>query len=415
MSLATSNRDGGRTSESGHLRAIQKVITGEVLTGLNVSQRSAGANMSVDVAIGDAIIPRADGTYGHPAWNDAVYNQVIATADVSNPRRDIIVMYIDYATTPSTGVSNNTNGVVKIKAVAGTPAGSPADPTDAAIQSSVGASNPYVKLARVRVAAGASSITNSVIDDLRTMAQALNNGGWQSTKPAALTYTSFSSTTKSGVIATNTDLRATVQAGHRIAFWQLTGGWKYGIIHAITASTITVFFGQSYTLVNEALYLGKTSGEYAPMGFDADPNIWKVEVYDTSVRQGNTPTKNVWYVPSGSTCNITLDPGKYTMGYEAGYRVHGVGTSTYVAGRTTISTTTNTETDTQFSSAEGSDQPTGGVMTLNTQAKRQKIVTVASQTTYRLLGQSDCQSTMGTTNGFEANARIYAYSAYIAI
>ena len=42
MSLATSNRDGGRTSESGHLRAIQKVITGEVLTGLNVSQRSAG-------------------------------------------------------------------------------------------------------------------------------------------------------------------------------------------------------------------------------------------------------------------------------------------------------------------------------------------------------------------------------------
>ena len=118
MSLATSNRDGGRTSESGHLRAIQKVITGEVLTGLNVSQRSAGANMSVDVAIGDAIIPRADGTYGHPAWNDAVYNQVIGTADVSNPRRDIVVMYIDYSVTPSTGVSNNTNGVVKISVVA---------------------------------------------------------------------------------------------------------------------------------------------------------------------------------------------------------------------------------------------------------------------------------------------------------
>lgn len=413
MSLATSNRDGGRTSESGHLRAIQKVITGEVLTGLNVSQRSAGANMSVDVAIGDAIIPRADGTYGHPAWNDAVYNKVIGTADVSNPRRDIVVMYIDYSVTPSTGVSNNTNGVVKISVVAGTPAGSPVDPSDAAIQSAVGASNPFIKLARVRVAAGASSITNSVIDDLRIMAQAINNGGWQSKKPAVLTYTSFSSTTKSGVIATDTDLRATVQVGHRIAFWQLTGGWKYGIIHAITASTITVFFGQSYTLVNEAIYLGKTSGEYAPMGFDADPNIWKVEVYDATARQGNSPTKNVWYVPSGSTCNITLDPGKYTMGYEASNRTHADG-STYLASRTTISTTTNTETDVQFTAGSASDQPTVGTMTLTGQHKRQKVVTVAAQTTYRLLAFSNCGGTMGTTCGFESNARIYAYSAYIA-
>lgn len=413
MSLATSNRDGGRTSESGHLRAIQKVITGEVLTGLNVSQRSAGANMSVDVAIGDAMIPRSDGTYGHPAWNDAVYNQAITTADVSNPRRDIVVMYIDYSVTPSTGVSNNTNGVVKIAVIAGTPAGSPSDPSNAAIQSAVGASNPYIKLARVRVAAAASSITNSVIDDLRIMAQAINNGGWQSTKPAVLTYTSFSSTTKSGVIATDIDLRSTVQVGHRIAFWQLTGGWKYGIIHTITTNTITVFFGQSYTLNNEAIYISKTSPDYAPMGFDPDPNIWKVEVYDATSRQGNSPAKATWYVPSGSTCNITLDPGKYIMGHEASNRTHADG-STWVASRTTISTTTNTETDVQFTAGSSLDQPTVGTMTLTGQHKRQKVVTVAAQTTYRLLASSNCGGTMGTACGFESNARIYAYSAYIA-
>ena len=73
MSFGTSNRDGGKTSESGHLRAIQKVIAGEVLSGLNVSQRAAGVNMSVDIAVGDAVLPRSDGTYGHPAYNDAVY------------------------------------------------------------------------------------------------------------------------------------------------------------------------------------------------------------------------------------------------------------------------------------------------------------------------------------------------------
>jgi hypothetical protein len=143
---------------------------GGVLQGLGVSQRGAGANMSVDIAIGDAIIPRSDATYGHPCFNDAVLNKTITTADPSNPRRDIVIMYVDYTVTPSTGVSNNTNGVVATKVVAGTPAGSPVDPSDSALQSAAGSGNPYIKLARVRVGAGVTSIGNSVIDDLRTLA-----------------------------------------------------------------------------------------------------------------------------------------------------------------------------------------------------------------------------------------------------
>jgi len=169
MSLGTSNRDGGKTSESGHLRALAKIVTGDIITGLNAVQRAAGVNMSVDVQVGDAFVRRSDGTYAHPVFNDAVYNQVISAADGSNPRRDIVVIYVDYGQTPSTAVSNNTNGVVKIKVVNGTPAGSPVDPNGAAIQASVGAGNPYSILARVRVPAGQTSISNSLIDDLRTM------------------------------------------------------------------------------------------------------------------------------------------------------------------------------------------------------------------------------------------------------
>jgi len=169
MSLGTSNRDGGKTSESGHLRALAKIVTGDIITGLNAVQRAAGVNMSVDVQVGDAFVRRSDGTYAHPVFNDAVYNQVISAADGSNPRRDIVVIYVDYGQTPSTAVSNNTNGVVKIKVVNGTPAGSPVDPNGAAIQSSVGAGNPYSILARVRVPAGQTSISNSLIDDLRVM------------------------------------------------------------------------------------------------------------------------------------------------------------------------------------------------------------------------------------------------------
>lgn len=169
MSLGTSNRDGGKTSESGHLRALGKVVDGDVITGLAVSQRAAGANMSVDVAVGDAFVRRSDGSYAHPVFNDAVYNQIITTADGSNPRRDILVLYVDYGQAPSTAVSNNTNGVVKIKMVNGVAAGSPVDPSDSAIQSSVGAGNPWTKLARVRVPAGQTSITNTLIDDLRSL------------------------------------------------------------------------------------------------------------------------------------------------------------------------------------------------------------------------------------------------------
>ena len=172
MSLGTSNRDGGKTSESGHLRALATLVTGDVIAGLNAVQRAAGVNMSVDVQVGDAFVRRSDGSYAHPVFNDAVYNQVISAADGSNPRRDIVVIYVDYGQTPSTAVSNNTNGVVKIKVVNGTPAGSPVDPSAPTIQASVGAGNPYSILARVRVPAGQTSISNSLIDDLRSMTTA---------------------------------------------------------------------------------------------------------------------------------------------------------------------------------------------------------------------------------------------------
>ena len=177
MSWGTSNRDGGKTSESGHLRIISKIITGNVVTGLGVVQRAAGANMSVDIGIGDGIVMRSDGVYGHQVFNDAVENKTVTTADGSNPRRDIVVVYVDYGQTPSTLISNNTNGVVKSMIVAGTPAGSPTDPSDATIQSAVGSGNPWFKLARVRVPAGQTSITNSLIDDLRAFAGAKDQPG----------------------------------------------------------------------------------------------------------------------------------------------------------------------------------------------------------------------------------------------
>lgn len=276
MSLATSNRDGGRTNEAGHLRGVTKGFLGRVLSGLNVSQRGAGANMSVDVAIGDAIIQRSDGTYGHPAWNDAVYNQAIAAADGSNPRRDIVVMYIDYNETPSTGVANNTNGVVKITSVSGTAAGSPVDPSNATIQSAVGSGNPFIKLARVRVAAGATSISNSVIDDLRVMATAQAQGGWIYDDVNTWTYASTSSFTVAGV-----DVTDQFPAGARLRIMQ-GGSVKYFKVLSSsfsTNTTVNLLAVTGTTLANSPIDKPAYSYDYAPTGF---PVPLRGESYSTS-------------------------------------------------------------------------------------------------------------------------------------
>lgn len=290
MSLATSNRDGGRTNEAGHLRGVTRGFIGEVLNGLNVTQRTAGANMSVDVAIGDAIIQRSDNTYGHPAWNDAAYNQVIAAADGSNPRRDIIVMYIDYGQTPSTGVANNTNGVVKITSVAGTAAGSPVDPSNVTIQSAVGSGNPFIKLARVRVAAGSTSVTNSVIDDLRLMATAQLHGGWVYDTLFSWVYASASSFTIAGVDATSQ-----FPVGARLAFYQ-AGTLKYFTVLSAafsTNTTVTVDGGGTYVVANVPIDRPAFSYQNSPSGFPRSVLNDQLEGYTEIARTTLTATATV--------------------------------------------------------------------------------------------------------------------------
>lgn len=138
-------------------RMFMSAITGRgegVVYGFAVAQRGAGANMSVDIAKGAAVIFGDDneqqGTYG--VVNDATTNVVIAAADPTNPRIDLVV-----ARVRDSFYSGGTNAWA-MEIVQGTAAGSPVDPA---------VPNGTLTLARVAIAAAAGSILNANITDLR--------------------------------------------------------------------------------------------------------------------------------------------------------------------------------------------------------------------------------------------------------
>lgn len=125
---------------------------------LAVSQRGAGANMSVDVAAGTAYVEgdTADEQPTYRVRNDATRNLTIDAADATNPRIDLVVAEVLDAA--FTGASN----LWRLRVVKGTPAAGPTPPATP---------DTALVLAQVTVAAAAASITDAAIADSRPRAQ----------------------------------------------------------------------------------------------------------------------------------------------------------------------------------------------------------------------------------------------------
>lgn len=162
--------NGVKTDSEGHHKFQSQLFTAGVptnyaTTSLKVVQRGAGANMSIDVSIGMALLITPDLKQSYDAWIDAAKNVAVTVADATNPRIDRVVAWIDPTTFAS--ASNNSPGSFKFSVIAGTPAASPTAPTDSAVQTALGTNIAWVPLASILVAAGAANITNAVITDTR--------------------------------------------------------------------------------------------------------------------------------------------------------------------------------------------------------------------------------------------------------
>lgn len=120
---------------------------------LKVTQRGAGANMSVDVAAGRGVIPGPSGSY--VVTSDDVENLAIAAAPgAGNGRIDLVVARA--RDEQAMGVGADNDWVLEV--ITGTPGASPTVPATPAYAT---------PLARVTLTDATSSITNAIITDAR--------------------------------------------------------------------------------------------------------------------------------------------------------------------------------------------------------------------------------------------------------
>lgn len=126
-------------------------------THLQVSEKSGTPDMSVDVAGGRAYIQGTEATYQglYFVENRGTTNLSVTAADGTYERHDLVVAKVE-----DSSYSGGTDAW-SLAVVAGTPAASPSDPTAPANS---------ITLARINVTAGATSITDAMIDDLRASA-----------------------------------------------------------------------------------------------------------------------------------------------------------------------------------------------------------------------------------------------------
>lgn len=218
-------------------------------------------------------------------------------------------------------------------------------------------------------------------------------------------YSSWSSTTRIGVITVPSNATAKYSAGMRIRITQSTGGTKYGIIHAVSSTSLTVFFASGYTLNNEAISNPYWSCVKVPFGFPASRRNFELETSTSGFTQ-SSPSASTWY---NSSINLPVGIGMM-LGWQA--NIFAIKTSGPIDISCTLSTTTNSETDADYTSRHY----TTGVNESASPAGKQSGKVTAAAATYSLLiytPQSSTSSIRLLGGASSGNTLISAVSAYI--
>lgn len=221
------------------------------------------------------------------------------------------------------------------------------------------------------------------------------------------TYASWASSTRIGTITVPTNATTKYQAGMRVKITQSTGGTKYGIIHKVEATLLTVHFPSGTTLNNEAITSPSYSSLKAPYGFPVNPSSWVLEFTDSAERAQSSPSVNTWYNQGSSS--LVLGIGEYDAYYKVQLETLRSGAG-YIDSQVSLSTSNNSESDTKWTSWVFVSNTTNNI---DYHYVRRRL-TVTSQTTYYLI--SRCQNSGQTTLDYRGNngdTIINAVSAYL--
>lgn len=204
--------------------------------------------------------------------------------------------------------------------------------------------------------------------------------GWTTTGES-WTYSAWSSTTRIGEITVPTDATVKYIAGMRVKITQSTGGTKYGIIHKVEATKLHIFFGQLYTLNNEAITSPQYSIAYIPLGFPLnDKNTdWSVELNDTTQHTQGSAVDNTWY--NLGSLSLSVGVGDWILEYTGIFLVTPatVSTASYPVVESCLSTANNTSYDDELKCSFGGNN-TGQITSW--QARNKEITLSSAQTFY---------------------------------
>lgn len=139
-----------------------------ILTDMLVSEKAAGADMSVDVSVGNIYLKRD--SFCRPCWTDAITNVAINNNVEANPRITTIIAYVDLVN--PAGAAGQGADVGYLFAVDGVAAASPVAPNASAIEAVIGTSDPYEIIADVYVIPSETAIEDADITDRRRKAVA---------------------------------------------------------------------------------------------------------------------------------------------------------------------------------------------------------------------------------------------------
>lgn len=184
------NMAGGLHSAAAY-SAFESALFGSCVATASDFMATAGSGLKVNLSAGNGLISTGTG-FARRIASDSTNSITIATA-ASSARIDSIVAYIDNSVAPTTSVVDNTNNILKFVAVSGTPAANPLAPTSTAIQSAIGAGNPYMVLWDVTIPANATTLTSATFTDRRNIATIASLRSELDAFKASMTLTSYTS------------------------------------------------------------------------------------------------------------------------------------------------------------------------------------------------------------------------------